>query len=219
MPLPRAISAGAGVTLGVAALSATPALAAKSAGPKLSLAHGCYRVGQKVTVSGSGFIASAPYDLTVDGVDFGQALTSGKGTLRSTFSPGGLPAGKVQVADSLTASDGDHAARASFTLTRPTGAAYGAGKGSSTRRKVPFVLWDFGAGAHAYVHYVSPGGQLRATAALGRLTGQCGALLSKPAQLFPFNPSAGRWTLQFDTQRGYQAKPRGPVARIRVKTG
>ena len=179
----------------------------------------CYAVGQKVKVTGSGFGASAPYDLSIDGVDFGQSLTGAGGGFSASVIPGGLGAGQAQIADSLVASDGSHTASAAFTITRPTGALVASGSGTSPRRRVPFEVWDFaptGPPVDVYLHYLSPSGRATATADLGTTSGQCGALTSRPRELFPFTPFAGTWTLQFDTAPTYRANPLGRVTRLRV---
>jgi hypothetical protein len=185
----------------------------------VSVARRCYAVGQKVAIAGSGFSASAPYDLSIDGVDFGQSLTNAKGAFRASVIPGGIGAGQTQIVDRLGASDGQHRAGATFTVTRATGALFGAGSGSSPRRTVPFRVWDFapsGPPVHVYLHYVAPSGAAAATVALGTTTGQCGALVTRPLELFPFTPTVGTWTLQFDTARRFAPKPTGRVARLEV---
>ncbi len=195
---------------------ARPGVAASA---QVSVARRCYAVGQKVVVTGDGFAASAPYDLSIDGVDFGQSLTDAHGGFRASVLPGGIGAGQVQIRDRLEATDGVRRAGAAFTVTRATGALFGAGSSGSPRRTVPFTVWDFapsGPRVKVYLHYVAPSDRAAATVALGTTTGQCGELVTQPRELFPFTPSVGSWTLQFDTHRAYTANPAGKVTRLRV---
>ena len=197
-----------------------PAAAVSTAG--VTVAQRCYRVGQKVKISGSGFLAGAPYDIAVDGVDFGQSVTDSGGAFATSLIPGGLGSGSAQIADTLSASDGAQTATAKFTVTRGTGALFGAGNGTSPRRLVPFEVWDFaprGPEVAVYLHYVTPGGTARRTLKLGTTSGQCGLLISSLRDLFPFNPGKGTWTMQFDTAQTYSATPAGKVARLRVVVG
>jgi hypothetical protein len=185
----------------------------------VTVAQRCYRVGQKVAITGSGFAASAPYDISVDGVEFGQSLTDATGAFSTGLLPGGLGAGQAQIDDDLTASDGTQTATARFTVTRATGALFGSGSGASPQRRVPFEVWDFaprGPEVHVYLHYVAPDGRSTRTLELGRTAGQCGALVTARLPLFPFTPGRGSWTLQFDTASRYSAKPAGKVARLIV---
>jgi hypothetical protein len=193
--------------------------AAQVASAQVSIGQRCYQVGQKVSVKGSGFTAAVPYDISVDGVEFGQSETSASGAFTSSLYPGGLGAGQAQIADQLTASDGTTSATAKFTITRATGALFGAGSGGSPQRLVPFEVWDFaprGPKVSVYLHYVAPDGKSTHTTSLGTTAGQCGSLVTSKKPLFPFSPGKGTWTLQFDTSASYSAAPTGKVARLRV---
>ena len=185
----------------------------------VSVARRCYAVGQKVAITGRGFAAAAPYDLSIDGVDFGQSLTNAQGGFTASVLPGGLGAGQVQIADRLSATDGARRAGAAFTVTRRTGALFANGRGGSPERRVPFQVWDFaptGPPVNVYLHYLSPSGTAVSTVDLGTTAGQCGALSTRARPLFPFLPSAGTWTLAFDTARTYRVRAAGPSTRLRV---
>ena len=212
--LERAIA----IALVVCAGSGAAATAAGSL-PAVQTSRGCYLVGQSVSLTGKGFAPSRTYDVTVDGVDFGQSRTDSTGALSARFIPGGLGAGVVQSIDRLEVSDGSGVARAGFTVTRQTGARFEASRGNPRRLRAPFQAWGFaldGTPHPLYLHYVSPAGKPRSTVPLGRAAGQCGYLRTPPMRLFPFSASVGRWTLQVDTQPGYAARPAGPLARIVV---
>jgi hypothetical protein len=203
----------------VAAFAALPLGIALASSASIQTSHKCYAVGQAVGLTGRGFLGSSEYDLSVDGIDFGQSVTNASGGFRVSFGPGGLAAGQAQIVDKAIASDGQSTASATFTVTRNTGALVGAGSGSSPHRTVPFEVWDFGRGATIYVHWIGPNGVYVETASLGSDGGQCGYLKSRPRELFPFNAASGNWTLQFDTHRSYSKHPSGRSARITVSAG
>jgi hypothetical protein len=202
-----------------AGIRAAAPRAAQAAPARVTVGARCYAVGAKVKVAGSGFAAASPYDISVDGIDFGQSLTSPTGTFAAAFAPGGLGAGQAQLAELLTASDGTTTATVAYTVTRRTGALFVPGTGSSPRRAVPFQVWDFaptGAEVPVYLHYVAPNGTSTHSVKLGTTTGQCGALSTAKRALFPFDPGTGTWTLQFDTSSRYSATPGARVARLRI---
>jgi len=205
------------VTLLAGTMCGGVALAA--AGPSVKTDHSCYTVGAPVGLAGTGFAANRGYDVTVDGVDFGQSSTDSSGGFSTQLVPGGLPAGVPQRVDQLEVTDGTSDAATSFTVTRPTGARFGAARGNARQLRAPFQAWGFsldGTRPTLYVHYVAPTGRARTTVTLGRTTGQCGYLATAPLRLFPFTPSAGRWTLQVDSASAYSSQPSGPMARITV---
>lgn len=182
--------------------------------------HGCYLVGRPVHFSGSAFAPSRAYDVTIDGVEFGQAQTDSSGGFQAHVVPGGLPAGSPQSVDQLEVTDGSSDATATFTVTRSAGARFLASGGEPRSLKAPFQTWGFsmqGAARTVFLHYVSPSGRGRETVQLGRTGGQCGYLVTRPMRVFPFSPSTGRWTLQVDTLAAYSSRPTGPVARISVR--
>jgi hypothetical protein len=190
--------------------------------PKVLTQHACYRVGQPVRVSGTGFAPRQLYDIAVDGVDFGQRTTSAAGAFQARLSPGGLGAGIVQHVSYLNATDGTVDATAKFTLTRGTGARFLASGGNPATLRASFQAWGFGLDGKArglYLHYVSPSGRGRSTAYLGRTGGQCGFLQTRRRSVFPFSPSRGAWKLQIDAVRRYRSRPGSPVARIYVRVG
>lgn len=182
--------------------------------------HGCYRIGQRIVVQGSGFAPMRLYDIAIGGVDFGQSRTDGTGGFRTTLIPGGLSAGIVQHVNYLNATDGTTGATTRFTLTRSTGARFLGTGGDPGTLRAPFQAWGFGLDGKSrpvYLHYVRPSGRGRSTSFLGRTGGQCGFLQTRSRQVFPFTPSPGTWKLQLDTVRRYTSRPKGPAARIFVR--
>jgi hypothetical protein len=197
---------------------AAPTLAAAT--PSLGTDHGCYLVGQPVSLRGGGFAPGRQFVVTIDWVYFGNSTTDTQGAFASTLRPGGLGAGVPQHVDHLVASDGIQSAAATFTLTRSPGARFLAPSGNPRTLRAPFEVWGFaldGRPRPVYLHFVSPSGRARQTVLLGNTGGQCGHLLTGPRRVFPFVPGAGSWTFQLDTQPRYAHKPGGPVARIGVQ--
>jgi hypothetical protein len=188
----------------------------------LTTSNRCYVVGQPVTLSGTGFGAARQYVVTVDGVYFGAATTTGGGRFVSKIRPGGLSTNEIQASEQLEASDGTSVADTTFTLTRATGARFLTTKGSPEALRSPFQVWGMslnGARRTVYLHYVSPAGAAVDTVTLGRTSGQCGYLETKSRKVFPFTPTVGNWTFQIDTDAAYSANPAGDWARIRVGVG
>jgi hypothetical protein len=182
--------------------------------------RGCYRVGQRVKVTGAGFAAGRMFDVAVDGIDFGQSTTDAAGRFSSALIPGGLGAGEAQHVDHLDATDGTGRADSKFTVTRTTGGRFLASSGNPHTLRAPFEVWGFAPGGGrltVYLHYVSPAGNPRTTFTIGHTGGQCGYLRTRRRRVFPFSPAIGTWTLQLDTHATYARSPGGPVARIRVK--
>ena len=203
--------------------------AAASATPVLQTNQACYLVGQRVTITGSGFAPSRMYRVAVDGINFGASTTDASGGFTASLLPGGLGQNVVQAVHTLSANDGTTLTNARFTVTRTTGARILAGTGTAATLRAPFQVWGFALAAGkpvayaltgtrlpVYVHYLSPHKRLRATIALGHTGGQCGYLRTTARHVFPFIPSRGRWTLQVDSERAYSPHPGGPVARIPV---
>ncbi len=184
-----------------------------------SPSRGCYLVGQPVALRGIGFAPSVPYAVSIDGVYFGLSRTNAAGAFASTLRPGGFGAGEVQAVDRIQATDGTSTERTSFTLTRAPGGRILASGGDPRTVRAPLEVWGFardGRPRTVYLHYLTPAGHPRATYALGETGGQCGFLRTSRHRVFPFPPSVGDWTFQFDTRPRFSPHPRGPVARIHV---
>ena len=211
--LAAVVAAGIGCS-GLAAAAAKPA-------PTIRTDRGCYSVGKKVKITGTGFAPAQAYEVAVDGIDFGEAITTGAGEFASSLIPGGLGAGQAQLVHHLNVSDGTSDAAATFTVTRSKpGARFLAGGGDVRTLKAPLEVWGFsmtGRRPSGYLHYVAPSGHVKRTVSLGRAGGQCGYLRTGKLRVFPFSPSGGTWTLQIDTRRRYAKRPGSPVARISVQ--
>lgn len=205
-----------------AAAAAAPwgAVARADQVPTITTDRGCYVVGQTVQLSGSGFGPYRSYVVSIDGVYLGSRYTDGTGSFSVPLHPGGLPAGAAEHYDPVDVTDGTTSAQTSFMLTRSAGFRIanlrGSGVGTLAGR---FVVWGFsltGVTKPVYLHYLSPAGKLRKTTWLGTTRGACGYVRTPVRRIFPFNASAGTWTLQVDTQQPYSRRAPGPRVRIRV---
>src|SRR5437763_399665 len=101
-----------------------------TAGRPAVVTQGCYVVGQPVHLFGGGFANRRVYDVTIDGVDFGQARTDATGQFATRLLPGGLGAGVVQHVEHVDVTDGTASAHTHFTLTRAAGARFLATSGN-----------------------------------------------------------------------------------------
>ncbi len=209
------------MAVGAALASLSTNTVARGAIPSsVRLAHGCYLVGEPVSISGAGFAPLRPFTVSVDGVYFGQSTTDRGGGFATSLLPGGLPAGVAQHVDDLDATDGTSVASVLFTVTRKPGARFLAARGNPRTLRAPWEVWGFsrnGRRVPIYLHYIGPRGHLRSTTSLGLTTGQCGYMRTGRNRLFPFVPRPGTWTLQIDTTRTYSRRPAGPLARIGVR--
>jgi hypothetical protein len=207
-------------TAAVLAVFGAAPVSALAAG--LSTDRGCYLVGQSVAITGSGFAATRPFVVTIDGVFFGKSTTDASGAFSTSLRPGGLGRNVAQHVADLSASDGSATAHTTFTVTRKAGARFLASSGNPRTLRAPFEVWGFslnGARRPVYLHYASPSGRVTKTVSLGHTSGQCGYMRTARRRVFPFSPTFGAWTLQLDTHRGYSRRPSGPVARIGVQIG
>jgi len=197
------------------------AVAAAAGGPTVTTGRGCYLVGEHVQAVGSGFAPTREFDMSLDGVDLGQSTTNSTGGFDVSFRPSvSWGPSIVQHVYQLDATDGTSSADTRFTVTRPTLGRFLATRGSANSQRARFQVMGFalnGVLRTVYLHYVSPSGRARTTVTLGRDTGQCGYLLTGPRRVFPFTPSRGTWTFQYDTQQTYSKSPAGPVSKVPVR--
>jgi hypothetical protein len=185
----------------------------------------CYMQGASLRMAAGGLTPRAPLVVALDG----QALRYRDGSLpvadlagafESSFATPVLASGIPQQRHTLSIGDGRQQARARFTITRPAGAAFAPSQGDPRTLRARFSVWGFaidsGNNARTWLHWVSPTGRVRTSAALGMTRGDCGALTTAPRSVFPFDPAPGRWLLAIDTQERYRMQTSGPRAKISV---
>lgn len=207
----------------VVALACTPASAAARA--TLTTDARCYLQGAQLQMTASGLAPNAPLTVVLDGdqLNYGDGSaprSDAAGSFSGSFATPTLTSGAVQLRHVLVVSDGKRRPRARFTVTRPAGADFQPSSGDPRTLRARFRVWGFGVRdggrGRVWLHWVSPRGTVRRTAALGMTSGDCGALTTQPRRVFPFAPEAGRWLLVLDTQLRYRVHASGPRAKIPV---
>jgi len=206
----------------LAALACAPASAAARA--TLTTDARCYLQGAQLQMTAGGLAPNAPLTVLLDGrqLNYGDGSTprsDAAGSYASSFATPALAAGAVQLRHVLVVSDGTRRPRARFTVTRPAGADFQPSSGDPRTLRARFRVWDFGVrrgGGVVWLHWLSPAGAVRRSAALGAVSGDCGALTTPPRRVFPFRPDPGRWLLVFDMHRRYRVHASGPRAKIPV---
>ena len=208
----RRLVAAAAAVGGSAALAALAIPAGAHPRPAtVAVNLGCYQTAERGKLTGSGFDPTSDWTAKLDGKPFGRGTTTKTGTITATFGvPSHLLKGsKGEDSYKLVVRQGKHSATATFLVTHLS-ASFSPQSGDVLTLKVAFKMLGWGRGASMYLHYVTPKGTDRMDRALGGAGGACGHLTTTPAKLFPFVPSKGKWTLQFDKSRKYLAttKPR-----------
>jgi hypothetical protein len=192
-----------------AAIAAAAALPAAASAAQIQADRPCYEdnTGQ-VAVSGNGFDPGQPYQVTLDGktLSTGNEVTGPDGSVAGSIETPQLSGSSVHVYK-LNVVQGANTASTTFSVT-PFLADFTPGSGNPKTLRVRFKIFGFGlatANPVVYLHYVRPNGKLKRTIRLGKSHGACGQIeRTARKKLFPFRAEAGRWRLQFDTQRKYR---------------
>lgn len=221
-PLLRRVAIGGVLACLLALAAASSALAAAT----LTTDARCYLQGAPLRMTAGGLTPNAPLTVTLDGqqLRYGNGSTptaDDAGTFSSSFATPVLAPNTAQQRHVLAVGDGTHRPKARFTVTRPTGADFQPTSGNPRTLRARFRVWGFAlvGGVNrvpVWLHWVSPAGRVRQSAALGTTGGDCGALTTAPRRVFPFDAEAGRWVLVLDTHRRYRVQTTGPRAKIPV---
>jgi hypothetical protein len=191
---------------------------------KLKTELPCYLRNQTVRISGSGFSPGASYTVILDRAAIGTSTVAPDGSVSGSLSSGNLAHGVHQLRHRLQVTDGDNIGRTAFSTTA-FDAEFSPPSGDPRTLRVSFSVFGIGLGhsgpVGVYIHYLDPRGHLLSTIGLGRAAGVCGNLAhTQPRPLFPFHRViAGKWQLQFDTQRSYSADNQPRIARTVVVGG
>lgn len=208
---------------GLALALAPPAAAAAAT---LRTDARCYLQGAPLRMSAAGLAPNAPLTVSLDGQTLhyrnGSTPTAdASGSFTSSFAVPALAPGVVQLRHALAVSDGTHRPRTRFTVTRPVGADFEPSSGDPRTLRARFSVWGFALASggrvtrmRVWLHWIAPGGAVRATASLGTTRSDCGALATAPRRVFPFAAQTGRWVLVLDTHRRYRVQASGPRAKI-----
>jgi hypothetical protein len=190
----------------VIAFVALGATAAAAAAATVQTSLPCYLEKRDVQITGSAFTPGATYTVQRDGQAIGTGKVAADGSVSGTFPAGQLDPGLAERSFDLAVSDGTNQATTSFRVSRFV-AEFAPTRGNPATLRVRFSVFGFGrANLPIYVHYLRPGRVVTETIRLGQTQGSCGSIQqTRKRRLFPFRPGAGRWRLQFDTQKRYTA--------------
>jgi hypothetical protein len=176
--------------------------------------HRCYTEGDPIRITGSGFTPRTPVAFRFDGNPFGAPMADADGRIRARSE---VPRVKTRFRTvKITASDGqDTSRRAETTVTVTKLLVTISPISGPPDRTVTFRARGFPRARSLYVHYVNPRRKVVKTVRLGRTARPCGTTEAR-AQLIPFaKPSAGTWSLRFDTRQDYSGTTR-PQVRLPV---
>lgn len=185
---------------------------------KLKTELPCYLRNQTVRISGSGFSPNAPYTVILDRAPIGTSTVAADGSIAGSLSSGNLGHHVHELRHRLQVTDGNNIGRIGFSTTAFS-AEFSPPSGDPRTLRVSFAVFGIGLGHNGpvgvYIHYLDPRGHLLATIEVGQTAGVCGNLAHAPMRpLFPFHHVvAGKWQLQFDTQRSYAADNQPRIVR------
>jgi hypothetical protein len=190
---------------GIAGVAAALALAAPAAADAATLSvagsKSCYRAGDSLILSGTGFTPNGPVAVTLQGRDLGTLTADASGNISSPLNIGNL---RGVSARTLVASDATNpaiTATASFL-----GSALEVGvkpRNGTAGRKLRISASGFTTGKRLYAHILRK--HYRRNVFIGKLKGPCHTLKRRKAVLGAGTPS-GVYTVQFDTRKRYAKK-------------
>jgi hypothetical protein len=188
----------------VAALLALPA-AAYAAAVSVSPAKPCYRSGETIGMSGSGYTPGGGVSITADGQSIGSTTADSAGNFGGRLTVAS-PTRRVKT---YTATDQANTANtASVPLTVSPFFVRVSPRNGPPGRRLRIRASGFNTGTRLYAHVVR--GRRRSNIRVGRLRGPCGTLSAR-RRIFPRGATPGTYILQFDTRRRYS--PDTPVRR------
>jgi hypothetical protein len=200
------------VTLAALAAGLTLAAAAQAQAATLTVAgtKSCYRLGDALIVSGSGFTPNGPVNFTLDNRSLGSLTADAAGNVTAPLTIGTLRGVRTRTLIGTDATNPANVGTAQFlgsalsvTVRPRTGTA---------GRILRIGAAGFTTGKRLYAHVLRRG--YRRNIAIGRLKGPCRTLKAR-RRVLPGGLAAGRYTVQFDTKRRYSRKTQVRV-RFRV---
>jgi lipoprotein-anchoring transpeptidase ErfK/SrfK len=186
-------------TLAVALLGAS---AAEAATLSVTGNKDCYRVGDTLTLSGTGYTPGGPVNVTFEGRQFGTLTADAAGNITT----GSLPVGGLRGVSQRTFVATDATNPALTATTQFLGAALVVKvrpQSGAAGRKLRVSASGFTTGKRLYAH-IRRKGYLR-TVLIGKLKGPCHTLKKRKRVLTAATPN-GIYTVQFDTRKRYSKK-------------
>ena len=192
----RAATAALAVVLAVVAAAPAGAATLAVAGPK-----SCYRTGDGLILSGSGFTPNGEASIALDGRVFGTVATDALGNFTTPLTILGLKGVKTRT---LVATDALNPANVGSAQFLGSALAVGVRpRNGAAGRKLRLKAQGFTTGKRLYAHVLRKG--IRRNVFIGKLKGPCRTLTARRRILSGSLPS-GVYTVQFDTERRYSKK-------------
>jgi hypothetical protein len=192
---------GAAVAAAAAALALAAAAPAQAATLTVAGTKSCYRVGDALIVSASGFTPGGPVNFTLDNRSLGTLNADASGNLSAPLTIGTLRGIRTRTLIATDATNPANVAQAQFlgsalrVSVRPRHGAAG--------RLLRLKASGFTTGKRLYAHVRRKG--YRRDVRIGKLKGDC-RTLSVRRRVLPSGLAAGVYTVQFDTKRRYSKK-------------
>jgi hypothetical protein len=166
----------------------------------------CYRTGETIGMTGTGFTPDGEVSLAADGEEFATTPADSSGS----FTGGLQVASATERVKTYSATDQSNTANtASVPLRISPFDVNVAPQSGPPGRRLRIVARGFTTGRRLWVHVVR--GRRRANMRVGRLRGPCRRLRVRK-RIFPRGATPGRYIVQFDTRRRYS-----PDTRVRVR--
>jgi hypothetical protein len=201
----RATTALLGTVIALIAVAPAEAATITVAGSK-----NCYRLGDVLSLTGSGFTPSGQVNLTLGGQEIATLPTDAAGNFSTPLTVGTLTGVSTRTLIATDAANPANVGTAQFlgsalaVTVRPRNGAAG--------RKLRIRAWGFTTGKRLYAHVVRK--RIRRDVFIGKLKGPCATLKARRRVLSSSLPG-GRYKVQFDTRRHYSKKTKVGV-RFRV---
>jgi hypothetical protein len=188
----------AAVAMAAATLALAGAAQAQAATLALTGTKDCYRLGDALTISGTGFTPNAPVNFTLDNRSLGSLTADAAGNISAPLTVGTLRGVRLRTLIATDATNPANVAQAQFlgsalsVTVRPRSGTAG--------RRLRIGAAGFTTGKRLYAHVLR--GRYRRNVRIGRLKGPCRTLKVR-RRVLPLGLAAGRYTVQFDTKRRY----------------
>jgi hypothetical protein len=187
----------------LAVLVAMLGLAAEAQAATLTLAgtQSCYRAGDALIISGTGFTPGGPVNFTLDNQNLGTLTADAAGNVSSPLTIRGLRGIRTRTLIATDATNPANVGTAQFlgsalsVRVRPKNGAAG--------RRLRLNAAGFTTGKRLYAHVIRK--RFRRNVFIGKLKGPCHTLKAR-RRVLPASLASGDYTVQFDTKRRYSKK-------------
>ena len=191
----------AGIAAAATAALLAPAAAAQAATLSVAGNRACYRAGDSLILSGTGFTPNGPVGVTLQGRDLGTLTADAAGNISSPLNIGNLRGVDTRTLVASDATNPAITATASFL-----GSALTVGvrpRNGTAGRKLRINASGFTTGKRLYAHILRK--HFRRNVFIGKLKGPCHTLKVRK-RVMGANTRGGVYTVQFDTRKRYSKK-------------